>query len=158
MSSSFARRCVARDVPIFLIVPQLRPEQGRRRLRHRRRRRRPLASFSTSIVIFLFLLAHSEKIDPLFTSFYVNDNGQVHVYGNRPEASDPTKLARTSLLSTANQPAIEFVRNDGRGTSQRNWLIRQETDDTLTCGITMDRLGVSYFNIYILQVVYTSTN
>jgi hypothetical protein len=81
-------------------------------------------------VIILFLLAHSEKIDPLFTSFYVNDNGQVHVYGNRPGASDPTKLARTSLLSTANQPAIEFVRNDGRGTSQRNWLIRQETGDT----------------------------
>ena len=71
------------------------------------------------------------------TDLHVSPNGQMVMYGTRPWITTTNaqgtldKHCYIASHASGHQPAIEWVRNNGQGTNQKNWLLRQETDDTL---------------------------
>jgi len=71
------------------------------------------------------------------TDLHVTPNGTLTMYGTRPWITTTNgqghydKLCSLSLYTAGHQPAIEWIRNNSQGTNQRNWLLRQETDDYL---------------------------
>ena len=69
--------------------------------------------------------------------FHVNNSAGMTLYGTRPWITTTNgqghtgKLCSMNFLASGHQPAIEWTRDVGQGTNQRNWLLRQETDDAL---------------------------
>ena len=68
---------------------------------------------------------------------HVNNSAGMTLYGTRPWITTTNgqghtgKLCSINLHASGHQPAIEWTRDTGQGTNQRNWLLRQETDDAL---------------------------
>jgi hypothetical protein len=69
--------------------------------------------------------------------FHINNSGTMTLYGTRPWVTTTNaghhtgKLCSINLHANAHQPAIEWIRDTGQGTNQKNWLLRQENDDAL---------------------------
>jgi hypothetical protein len=69
--------------------------------------------------------------------FHINNSAGMTLYGTRPWITTTNGQGHTGKLCSINfhasghQPAIEWTRDTGQGTNQRNWLLRQETDDAL---------------------------
>jgi hypothetical protein len=69
--------------------------------------------------------------------FHMNNSAGMTLYGTRPWITTTNgqghtgKLCSINLHASGHQPAIEWTRDTGQGTNQRNWLLRQETDDAL---------------------------
>jgi hypothetical protein len=67
----------------------------------------------------------------------MNNSAGMTLYGTRPWITTTNgqghtgKLCSINLHASGHQPAIEWTRDVGQGTNQRNWLLRQETDDAL---------------------------
>jgi len=85
----------------------------------------------------MFVYAPGNGSTTAHTDLHVLHNGNMIMYGTRPWITTTNGQGHTGKLCSINfhtsghQPAIEWVRNNGQGTNQRNWLLRQETDDAL---------------------------
>jgi len=85
----------------------------------------------------MFVYAAGDGSTTAHTDFHMLPNGQMVMYGTRPWITTTNaqgtldKQCYIALHSSGHQPAIEWVRNVSQGTNQKNWLLRQETDDYL---------------------------
>ena len=85
----------------------------------------------------MFVYAAGDGSTTAHTDLHVVPNGQMIMYGTRPWITTTNaqgtfdRQCYISLHASGHQPAIEWARNNGQGTNQRNWLLRQEGDDYL---------------------------
>ena len=85
----------------------------------------------------MYVYAAGDGSTTAHTDLHVSPNGQMVMYGTRPWITTTNaqgtldKHCYIASHASGHQPAIEWVRNNGQGTNQKNWLLRQETDDTL---------------------------